>query len=500
MPLRFYKKQVFSAIFIGRLTSFHLIVLVYAFLSVVFIFTLDLTEQEAYYWLWAKNLDWSYFDHPPLQAWVTALLTLVLGNQKWVLRIPAFFGTMAVLVIFYKWTKHKWGQQTAELCSLLLMSNCVFMMGSVISLPDSLAVPLGLASAIFAHKGYIKRAAFLFGFALLAKWTVLFVALGVVYTIYRQNKFRLSQFFQFGLIVLMIQTPVIWWNIHHGNVTAKFHLYGRHVHTRLSPLQYAENSFNFFLAQFFSMGLLITALLIFVWTQRQSLKKFSREQWEALLFWSLPGLAIVFVSAIQGQIRFYWTFLSLIPAIAWLGYGVVEKFPNIIKKLRMGIVAMLIFQWGCGWVAGFYPIGSAVEMALNLKPDLRRSPMGEFNGWEQWYFNTLLPTGLLDEKTALLGSDFHVASRLSWTVRNERDLTSIGVVGLSKNQFQFWSQPLPPNYKKAIFFGDNRYDRLDNLEKICNHKSEWKTTPVKAFNLTIKNVYWAYCDSLREPN
>lgn len=499
MPLRFYKKQVFSAIFIGRLTSFHLIVLVYAFLSVVFIFTLGLTEQEAYYWLWAKNLDWSYFDHPPLQAWVTALLTFIFGDHKWVLRMPAFFGNMAVFVIFYNWTKQKWGKQTAELCSLLLMSTLVFMMGSVIALPDSLAVPLALTSVVFASKGYIKRSAMLFGLALLAKWTVLFVALGVVYVIYRQKKFRLAQFFQFGLIVLVIQIPVIWWNTHNGNVTAKFHLYGRHAHTSLTPEQYAENSINFILAQFFSLGFLITALLIFIWTQKESIKKFSRDQWKTLFLWCIPGLAIVFISAVQGQIRFYWTFLSLIPAIAWLGFGMIEKFPDKIKKLRTSIIAMLCFQWSVGWVAGFYPIGPVIEMAFNLEPDLRRTPMGEFNGWEEWYYDTLLPSGFLDDKTALLGSDLHVASRLSWTVRNDRALTSIGVVGPSKNQFQFWSQPLPPNYKKAIFFGDNRYDRLDNLEKICNHKIEWKTTPVKAFNLTIKNVYWAYCDSLREP-
>ena len=26
--------------------------------------------DEAYYWLWGQHPDWSYFDHPPLQAWL----------------------------------------------------------------------------------------------------------------------------------------------------------------------------------------------------------------------------------------------------------------------------------------------------------------------------------------------------------------------------------------------------------------------------------------------
>ena len=27
------------------------------------------SEDEAYYWLWSQNLDWGYFDHPPMIAW-----------------------------------------------------------------------------------------------------------------------------------------------------------------------------------------------------------------------------------------------------------------------------------------------------------------------------------------------------------------------------------------------------------------------------------------------
>ena len=29
--------------------------------------------DEAYYWMWGQKLDWSYFDHPPLHAWLLRL-------------------------------------------------------------------------------------------------------------------------------------------------------------------------------------------------------------------------------------------------------------------------------------------------------------------------------------------------------------------------------------------------------------------------------------------
>ena len=30
---------------------------------------LGLAEDEAYYWVWSKQLDIGYFDHPPMIAW-----------------------------------------------------------------------------------------------------------------------------------------------------------------------------------------------------------------------------------------------------------------------------------------------------------------------------------------------------------------------------------------------------------------------------------------------
>ena len=181
----------------------------YASLAIVFAFRLPLTEQESYYWLWSKNLDWGYFDHPPLQAWVTALLTAVFGDEKWVVRMPALIGDFATLAIFYRWTKEKWGQDVAQLCSLLLISSAVFMMGSVIALPDSLAVPLGLAAIIYSKKGDIFKSALFLGIALLSKWTVLFIVPGIFYELYRHENLSKKNVSIFFILALLIQS--------HGN-------------------------------------------------------------------------------------------------------------------------------------------------------------------------------------------------------------------------------------------------------------------------------------------
>jgi hypothetical protein len=50
---------------------------------------LGLTPDEAYYWLWSRFPDWSYFDHPPLTAWLIWGSTALLGPTPLAVRLPA---------------------------------------------------------------------------------------------------------------------------------------------------------------------------------------------------------------------------------------------------------------------------------------------------------------------------------------------------------------------------------------------------------------------------
>ncbi|HVI94090.1 MAG TPA: hypothetical protein VM753_08785, partial [Anaeromyxobacter sp.] len=50
-----------------------------------------LSPQEAYYWEWARRLDLSYFDHPPLAAWTIRAATELLGTSERGVRAAAAF-------------------------------------------------------------------------------------------------------------------------------------------------------------------------------------------------------------------------------------------------------------------------------------------------------------------------------------------------------------------------------------------------------------------------
>ena len=49
----------------------------------------DLVADEAYYWLWSKHLDWSYFSKGPGVAWTIYVGTMLFGDMEFGVRFFA---------------------------------------------------------------------------------------------------------------------------------------------------------------------------------------------------------------------------------------------------------------------------------------------------------------------------------------------------------------------------------------------------------------------------
>ena len=61
--------------------------------------------DEAYYWMWGQKLAWSYFDHPPLHAWLLRLMDLVFGWNLFALRALTWATFGGTLWIFWDWAR-----------------------------------------------------------------------------------------------------------------------------------------------------------------------------------------------------------------------------------------------------------------------------------------------------------------------------------------------------------------------------------------------------------
>jgi dolichol-phosphate mannosyltransferase len=64
----------------------------------------SLAGDEAYYWQWSRQLDWGYYDHPPMVAWLIALGTQLAGHNHFGVRVATILMTVGILWFVYQLT------------------------------------------------------------------------------------------------------------------------------------------------------------------------------------------------------------------------------------------------------------------------------------------------------------------------------------------------------------------------------------------------------------
>ncbi len=98
-------------------------------------------DDELYYWCWAKDLQLSYYDHPPMVGWMIAASTAVFGDTLFAVRFPGCVATLTVFAVIAALSRTR-----ALLPGLALTP--VFSLGAVIVTPDT---PLLMFWAVYVY-------------------------------------------------------------------------------------------------------------------------------------------------------------------------------------------------------------------------------------------------------------------------------------------------------------------------------------------------------------
>lgn len=204
--------------------------------------TLPVVGDEAYYWIWGQNLQLSYFDHPGMVAWLSAL-----GN--YVPFFPRWTATRLVFVFvssftFYVWLKvflsHKKTQDLAtakkelNLFATFYMLNPFLGLGSIFITPDApLLLFWGLSSYFVLQilesaksKDYVLLGIFL-GLGFCSKYHIVLFPLFTLLALSFQKclkKFFCKKIFWTLLFGLLFSSPVLIWNYQNDFASFKFQL------------------------------------------------------------------------------------------------------------------------------------------------------------------------------------------------------------------------------------------------------------------------------------
>ncbi len=87
-------------------------------------------DDELYYWCWSEQLQLSYYDHPPMTAYMIRAATSVLGDNLVAIRLPAIVSTLTVLAVIGFLTRPR------SLLPLVIFTP-LFTLGAVLVTPDT---------------------------------------------------------------------------------------------------------------------------------------------------------------------------------------------------------------------------------------------------------------------------------------------------------------------------------------------------------------------------
>ena len=198
--------------------------------------------DETYYFMWGRHLQLSYFDHPSLVGWTQWLAGAVFGWTILGLRamvVVTLFGDLALLSLLARRTAgDDWRWMFWTSASLFLATPILFGLSSV-ALPDHLLMFFVLLALYAVERlredigqaRWLYLAALAIGCATLSKYTgALLGAAAVLYLVTTpavRPLFRSPHLYLAALLALVLQLPVLIWNLQHDLASFGFIVGGR---------------------------------------------------------------------------------------------------------------------------------------------------------------------------------------------------------------------------------------------------------------------------------
>jgi undecaprenyl-diphosphatase len=222
-PSNFFNRQN-TIILVGILTLWRL------YLSA----ELQLHPDEAYYWLWSRNLDIGYFDHSPLVAYFIWLTTLFSASEFWI-RLSGTVVSLILSYLIWQLSMQFFGSLRVAAGSVMLFNVYpLTMLGLIVITPDIPAFLFwSLSVYIFWQIMQSQRTwlwyvlGLTFGLALLSKYTTFLLApCLLLYLVFTDDRRWLKTYYPYIALFIgfICFAPVVYWNSQHNWISFSFQL------------------------------------------------------------------------------------------------------------------------------------------------------------------------------------------------------------------------------------------------------------------------------------
>src|SRR5215469_5092141 len=102
----------------------------------LFVLTTDIANGESYYYVWARFPSLSYYDHPPLVAWMTWLFSR-LGRNDFTVRLAPVLCAGAFSLLVYKLGERLFSPRAGFFATVILGALPSFIITGFVLNPES---------------------------------------------------------------------------------------------------------------------------------------------------------------------------------------------------------------------------------------------------------------------------------------------------------------------------------------------------------------------------
>src|SRR5882724_9237484 len=341
-------------------------IIVYAFaLRLVYLGSVELLPEEAYYWNYSRHLDIGYLDHPPMVAWLIKVATLLFGDTEFGVRFGALCCGIVSSCFIYRLTRNVFGESSALLALAMAQILPFFFLAGMIMTPDAPLTAAWAASLYFLERALIagRRRAWIWaglslGLGLLSKYTIALLGAGTFLFMAAdptaRRWFRRWEPYAAVCIAAAVFAPVLVWNAQHDWASFAFQTSRRLAEAPRFSLHRLVGAALVLLTP---TGLLAAGLVLVGGPPREgtaSLETSALRSWRFMRIAVWVPLSVFAVFSLRHEVKLDWTGAPWVAALPLMAFGAEPHGRDAVwRRLRSAwpatLICMLLF-----YGAGFY--------------------------------------------------------------------------------------------------------------------------------------------------
>jgi 4-amino-4-deoxy-L-arabinose transferase-like glycosyltransferase len=420
---------------------------------------LSLSPQEAYYWQYARHLDLSYVDHPPLAAWSIRATTSLLGEGERAIRLAAALHAALFAFFFFLAGRRLFGARVALLAVVAGLVTPIFSFGQAIITPDAPLLAGWAASLYFCQRAldeergaWLLAAGVAVGAAALGKYTGWLLAPQILLVLLLDARGRrlLRGAWPYAALLLAVAvfSPVLVWNARHGWASFGFQFGQRSADMAgFSPVRVGR-----FLAL---QALAVTPLLLvaLLAAMAVAVRRWREPAFRVCAIFSVPAFAIFLAVSPFMWVKGNW------PAPVWPAALLAAAALVLERSRTLGRLAVATLG-----------VGAAGTLYLHLAMFIPRLPFSApddvMAGWKELAARVDAERVRIAGSPFVLGCNYKAASELAYYLPGRPETFAQNAMREPGLQYDYW-------YEEGALLGREGIVVLDGRErKACLKRAE----------------------------